>query len=352
MARPLLALALVALLLPGCLGGPSTPDREEGYEVVKVAEGFNALSQVAFAPDGRIFLAERLSGDVRVLRNGTLDPEPWAHVDVTNPGGYHEQGLLGLTLHPRFGMEPWVYLYYSYDADGRSWNRVVRLREAEGRGGTPEVLLDRIPGSKYHDGGVLAFGPDGMLWITTGEAHERGPAQDRDSVMGKILRLTPEGDPAPGGPFGSGNPAYTMGHRNVYGLAFDAQGRAWITENGPNVNDEVNLLEAGANYGWPEVTGAPRDSRFRDAAWVWRAPIAVTGIQVAGPAYGALEGDLIVGDYVTKNLRRLQVEDSPRIVAETSLAELPEGITDVETAPDGTIHVVTPTALYRLAVKV
>jgi glucose/arabinose dehydrogenase len=153
-------------------------------------------------------------------------------------------------------------------------------------------ILDGIPGGPIHNGGRIAFGPDGYLYVGTGEAGQTELSQDRDSLGGKILRVTVDGDPAPGNPF-DGSPVWSLGHRNVQGLAWDAQGRMWAAEFGQNTWDELNRIRPGRNYGWPEVEGRSGDSEFVNPVRQWRTDVASpSGIAVAGGSVfmAALQG--------------------------------------------------------------
>ncbi len=158
-----------------------------------------------------------------------------------------EGGLLGLAVSPGFAADNLVYAYLTAAED----DRIVRFRLD---GGQPEVVFDGIANASYHNGGRIAFGPDGMLYAGTGDAGNTACSQDQTSPNGKILRLTPDGDAAAGNP-AAGSPVYSLGHRNVQGLAWDAENRLFATEFGQNDLDEVNLIRPGANYGWPEVEG-------------------------------------------------------------------------------------------------
>jgi len=217
-----------------------------------------------FAPDGRIFLTER-PGRIRIVRDGRLDPRPWATLPVAHVG---EGGLLGLALSPDFNRTSYVFVYYTYQRDGQLWNRVVRLVERGGEGVVDRVILDGIPGAFVHDGGRIKFGPDGKLYITTGDARTPPLAQDRTSLAGKILRVNPDGSIPADNPFPR-SPVYSYGHRNPQGLAWHpGTGALYATEHGPSgerglcCHDEVNLIRKGMNYGWPEVVGYSQDQRF------------------------------------------------------------------------------------------
>ena len=145
------------------------------------------------------------------------------------------------------------------------------------------VISPGFPKAATHNGGRIRFGPDGYLYVGTGDSQRREQPQDRAALGGKILRLTPDGRPAPGNPFGD-NPVYSLGHRNVQGLAWDSAGRLWASEFGPDVNDELNLIVPGGNYGWPEVTGAPHRPGFLDAKVVWpsTADSSPSGLEIVG----------------------------------------------------------------------
>src|SRR5690349_15681263 len=173
---------------------------------------------------------------------------------VSNVVQQGEGGLLGIAVSPRFATDRTVFVYFSTAAD----NRIARLTydptaPAGRQLARPQVIVRGIPHGVHHNGGHLAFGPDGYLWATTGEAGNRPLAQDRSSLGGKILRMTTAGRPAPGNPFGS--LVWSYGHRNVEGLAWDAAGRLWSAEFGDHLHDELNLIRRGGNYGWPQTEG-------------------------------------------------------------------------------------------------
>lgn len=243
-----------------------------------------------FLPDGTAVISERDTALIKVVRDGRATA--LGKVPGVVPGG--EGGLLGLALSPDFGTDHYLYAYVTAQDD----NRVVRLTlNGTGDGplalGRPETVFSGIPKAETHNGGRIRFGPDGLLYVGTGDAQRREQPQDPNALGGKILRLTPDGRPAPGNPFG--NAVYSLGHRNVQGLAWDGSGRLWASEFGPDVDDELNLILPGANYGWPEVTGAPHRAGFQDAKLVWPSTqdASPTGLEITGrTAYlGALHGE-------------------------------------------------------------
>jgi glucose/arabinose dehydrogenase len=237
-----------------------------------VASGLRAPWAVDLAPDGRLFVTER-PGRVRIVQlgpGGGLRADPWATLPAsTSADG--EKGLLGIALDPQFGSNGFVFLYYSYAAPGGATrNKVVRMRDQNGLGTEETVVLDGIPGNNDHDGGRLKFGPDGKLYVTTGDAENGANAQNPNVLAGKILRLNKDGSIPADNPT-AGSAVWSLGHRNVQGIAWQPDtGALYETEHGPSnpfpdcCNDEVNLIVPGGNYGWPTVRGAPSDPRFRD----------------------------------------------------------------------------------------
>ena len=292
-------------------------------------------TNMAFAPDGRLFFTEKNTGNVRlVTASGRLVAEPFARFAVANSG---ETGMLGVAIAPTFEREPWVYLYYSDAASGN--NVLVRVRDEDGRAGAREVLGSFLPWSAgYHNGGDLLFGTDGNLYVAVGEAHEPSRAQDPSDVGGKILRLEPDGSVPPDNPF-DGSPAFTIGHRNSFGLCLDPDtGHIWETENGPDVDDEVNLLRAGANHGWPEVTG-DSGGRFADPVAIFPSPEALTGCAV-------WRGELWFGAANTGVVYRMPLDR--RGVAPREAAVFQAPVIDLVVGPDDELYVATADAIHRL----
>jgi aldose sugar dehydrogenase len=302
-----------------------------------VATGLSFPSNMAFAPDGRLFFAEKDTGDIRVIRDGELETDPLAHIDVVSSS---EQGLLGLALDPAFDTQSWIYVYYSDPV--LRLNRLARLR-ADAAAAEPEPLLDALTTEHgYHNGGDLVFGNEGKLYVTVGEVHEAERAQDADDLGGKILRLNPNGSAPPDNPFGADNPAYSMGHRNSFGLCFDpSTGDLWETENGPGSDDEVNLIQPGGNYGWPDQLGPGGEPAFIDPVLDFPDVIVPTGCAV-------WQGDLYFGGYGTGLLYRLSLPPAPDAHADV-VGDLGAGITDLQVGPDGDLYIATSDAIRRLA---
>lgn len=215
---------------------------------------------MATRANGSTLISERDTALIKTLSpSGTL--ETFAQVPGVVPGG--EGGLLGLEIIERVGSE-WLYAYTTTETD----NRVQRFELLESSLGPAKTIIDGIPKAAIHNGGRLKAGPDGMLYIGTGDATDKDAAQDPARLNGKILRLNPDGTVPAANPF-TGSPVYSLGHRNIQGLAWDSALRLWASELGPDRDDELNLVVPGGNYGWPEVTGAPHQEGFLDAVHVW-----------------------------------------------------------------------------------
>jgi glucose/arabinose dehydrogenase len=246
---------------------------------------------IAFLPSGNALVGERDSGDVFVVRRkggkrrvGSLN----VHSQLSRAG---EGGLLGLALHPDFRANRLVYAYLSTNND----NRIIRFRFAGGRLRQRELVLAGIPTNIHHNGGGLTFGPDGLLYASTGDGEVGSRAQSRRSLGGKVLRMTPDGEVPAGNPFG--NYTWSMGHRNVEGIAFDPRGGLWASEFGEKEADELNRIVPGANYGWPNVEGRDGGGGYKDplAQWSPTSICSPAGIAVArGRAWlGALRGECV-----------------------------------------------------------
>jgi glucose/arabinose dehydrogenase len=324
---------------PSASAAPSAPDTiaaREGFwepsgEATTLAAELDAPWSVVPLGDGRAVIAERDSGTVRELGAGGALRTVGVIPGVVSGG---ESGLHGLAVwNDAQAGSLWLYAYHGAADD----NRVVRMpllgEPGELALGVPEGVLTGIPRASTHNGGRIAFGPDGYLYVTTGDAQNRDAPQDVAALGGKILRLTPEGAPAPGNPFG--NAVWSLGHRNVQGIAWTADRELWASEFGQNTWDELNHIVAGVNYGWPIVEGESDDDRFQDPVVVWT------------PSEASPSGVAAVGDTVfVTGLRgeRLWMVD---VTTGSAAREPRAGLTgqgrlrDVVAAPDGTLWVLT-----------
>ena len=296
-----------------------------------LATGLEAPWGLVFLPDGRALVTERDSGRVLAIDG----PGNVQEVQQIPEGGSGEGGLLGLALSPDYENDGYIYAYYTTGED----NRVGRFRLGE----QPEPILTGIPVNTYHDGGRIAFGPDGLLYVATGDAGDPQLSQDVNSLAGKILRMTPEGEVPDDNPFPN-NLTYSYGHRNVQGLAWDGEDQLFASEFGENTYDEVNLIQAGGNYGWPEVEGKGGEPEYVD-------PIAVFDTTEASPSGSEIplnsaipqwNGDFLMAALRGERLWRLDLNPDGSVAEREELLSGDFGrLRHVAQAPDGSIWVLT-----------
>ncbi|MEU6386354.1 PQQ-dependent sugar dehydrogenase [Streptomyces bauhiniae] len=246
----------------------TAPPAKGSVKVLRtVAEGLKSPWGLAPLPDGNLLVSSRDDATLTRIDARTGKKTVAGRVSGVEPAG--EGGLLGIALSPGFASDHMVYAYFTSASD----NRVVRVRYDEKREpgdqlGAPDTVFKGIPKGHIHNGGRIAFGPDGMLYVGTGESGDSGLAPDKKSLGGKILRITPEGEPAPGNPLGR-SPVYSYGHRNVQGLAWDKQQRLFASEFGQDTWDELNAIKPGGDYGWPAAEGKGTDARFQNPLAQW-----------------------------------------------------------------------------------
>ena len=311
------------------------------FGVELVATNLDVPWAMSFAPDGRLFVTER-PGRVRILDLAARTSQLALTLDGVFTQG--EAGVLGLALDPAFATNRLVYLHYTAAAGGGAVNQLVRYREVNGQLGERAVLLDGIPGATIHDGGRLRFGPDGLLYMTAGDAANQNLAQDLASYAGKILRLTRDGASAPGNAFGS--PVYSYGHRNPQGLDWHpVSGDLWASEHGATGNDEVNVIDSGANYGWPVIQGTASRFDMRTPITFFNPAIAPSGTSFyRGAQFPGFANDLFVATLRGRHLLRLRIDPtSPRRIAsqERLLEDRYGRIRDVVSGPDGFLYFAT-----------
>jgi glucose/arabinose dehydrogenase len=327
------------------------PDTGPSSEVFTTADGvrFTAASIVtgleipwslAFAPDGRLFFTERV-GRVRILGSrSTLDTA--LQIDDVYTQG--EAGVLGLALHPDFAQNHFVYIAYTARTSGGPVNRLVRFREVDGRLGEPAVLLDGLAAANIHDGARVRFGPDRHLYLTMGDAAAPGLSQDLGSLNGKVLRLADDGSTPRDNPFPS--PIWSYGHRNPQGFDWHpASGLLWSSEHGQSGNDEINIIDAGRNHGWPDIEGTETRPDMVTPLVVYNPAVAPSGASFyTGAAFPAFRNNLFVGALRGLHIQRIRIDVSNprRVVATERLLEGRFGrIRDVVTGPEGAIYFCT-----------
>ncbi|MDY6777599.1 MAG: PQQ-dependent sugar dehydrogenase [Candidatus Nanohaloarchaea archaeon] len=235
---------------------PHRPVSGENTNATIVADNLDIPWGIAFLPDGDLLVTERPGTLLRIDRShGTT-----ATYQVSGVVHRGEGGLLGVALHPSYTSNSYIYLYMTTRKGDMLQNRVVRYTLHNTSLSNPETIISGLPGAIYHDGGRIAFGPSGYLYITAGDATHRQWAQQRDILAGKILRLHPNGSIPSSNPFN--NPVYSYGHRNPQGLAW-IDGQLWATEHGDSQHDELNRIVKGGNYGWPIIEAAEKQQGMR-----------------------------------------------------------------------------------------
>jgi glucose/arabinose dehydrogenase len=261
---------------PGSSTTAATTGAAPRPAVVTVARNLDVPWSVAFLPDGSALVTLRDEARLLHVREGAR-PVVLGTVAGVAPAG--EGGLLGVAVSPNFARDHRAFVYYTGEHD----NRVVRLTFADGKATSFTPVLTGIPKAGFHNGGRLAFGPDGYLYVTTGDAGNRPAAQDKGALGGKILRVTQDGAAAPGNPFGTR--VWSYGHRNVQGIAWAPDGRMYASEFGQDTWDELNLIRPGRNYGWPVVEGRAGRAGYTDPLAQWpTSQASPSGIAVADGA--------------------------------------------------------------------
>ncbi len=277
---------------------------EDSSPIKNAGQMFTLLASMVTAPDGRIFISEKNTGKIVIMKNDIILEKPFA---IINDSYVHwEQGLLGLAIDPKFVDNHFVYLYYTAINSGDNpVNRIVRFTDKDNVGTNMTVIFDNIPASNgYHSGGAMAFGPDDKLYITVGDATEHIYAQSKEVLVGKILRINSDGSIPKDNPFPD-SPVYTLGHRNMFGIAFDDKDQIGIvTENGDILYDEINLIKKGANYGYPtlqieninpELSNSTLDIKPLRSYWHTIAP--TQAIYYTGDFFPTLKNTFLFGTY-------------------------------------------------------
>lgn len=305
-------------------------DQKNMFETV--AQNLQIPWEIAFLPDGDLLVTERPGTLKKIGANGR-------NFNIGGIKHIGEGGLLGATLHPKFTKNHWIYLYLTTETKEGLKNRVERYRLENNSLQEQKIIIDNIPGAQYHDGGRIAFGNDGNLYITTGDASNSKLAQDVNSLAGKILRLKEDGSIPENNPFG--NAVWSYGHRNPQGLAWDDKGRLWATEHGRSGLlsglDELNLIERGANYGWPAIQGDEKRGGMR-------SPVIQSGPNKTWAPAGAiyLNGAILFTGLRGESIYKANISEDGSIDSVTSYLQGVFGrLRAIRAGNDGYIYVTT-----------
>ena len=312
---------------------PVPTSNSENDFVTILAKNLDKPRAIAISND-RIFITEK-DGAIRVIQNNTLLESPLA---TLRSADVFDGGLLGITLHPNFSSNHYMYVFLTYDEDGDLWNKILRITESENKLQNAEIILDKIPGSSFTNGGFLKFGPDEKLYIGTGTVSDASHLpQDLGSLSGKILRLNDDGSIPDDNPF-SNSPIYSLGHRNPQGMTWDDDGNMFVAEFGPEKNDEINLILSGKNYGWPEQQCSGNED-FEDAVLCFDPSIEPGGILFYSGDLIDFESPFIMASMRAANLYQLDFEEG--LSSQKSILSGIGRVRDVVQGPDGSLYVIT-----------
>ncbi|ADI74755.1 Quinoprotein glucose dehydrogenase [Methanohalobium evestigatum Z-7303] len=344
----LLTIILIVGIFTGFLWNNFIAERQDNLTSYNLSEIENGSGSEAFAtiiannlvipwsinflPDGSIIFTER-PGRIQMIdvEQGQLQ-KPLLTIDEVAHSG--EGGLLGITLHPDFSDNHWVYVYYTYEDGENTANKVVRFEKNKRNLVNKTTIIDDIPGSFIHNGGRIKFGPDGYLYITTGDSANGELAQNKNSLAGKILRLEDDGSVPKNNPFPD-SPIYSLGHRNPQGLAWDKQDRLWSTEHGSSATDELNLIKPGNNYGWPVIQGDETSTGLEN-------PVIHSGSQTWAPSGAAyLNGSVYFAGLRSQSLYEAEIGDNKSIDLKRHLKRKFGRLRGVVVGPDDFLYIFT-----------
>ena len=329
------ALIFSALVLTDSLPSNSPPLPAPTIDTAEIlVTNLDKPWAIAFA-DERIFVSEK-SGKIHVVTpSGKLD-SPLISLQTPDIFG---DGLLGITTHPDFENNHYLYAYYTYEENENLWNKVIRITEENSKAVDVITILDKIPGSAFSNGGVIKFGPDGKLYVGTGSVSDYSDEpQNLDSLAGKILRLNDDGTIPSDNPFEKSY-VFTLGHRNPTGLAWNSQGQMYATDSGPTKNDEINLIKAGSNYGWPEVQCFSKIVNLVNPLECFDPGLEPGGIIFYSGDKFDIDNQMMLATQKATNLFKVQINDDG-----VNLDRILSGvgrIRDVGQGPDGYVYIIT-----------
>jgi glucose/arabinose dehydrogenase len=331
------ALAVSAIILSSPSQSPPLPEpttKSENESIKILATNLQKPWAIAFAQD-KIFVTEK-QGDIRIIESDSLIEEPLATLRVAKVFG---GGLLGIITHPDFVNNHFLYVYYTYSEDDKLWNKVLRITESDNKLKDAITIIDKIPGSQFYNGGVIKFGPDKKLYIATGLSAEFShEPQDPLSLEGKILRLNDDGTIPSDNPF-TDSPVFSLGHRDIQGMDWNKNGRLFVTEFGPTKNDEINLIKAGQNYGWPEAECSGAE-KFSNSLLCYDPSIEPGGIVFYNGDKLEYTDSLIMATLRGASLYKLDVAEDGVLSQKIILSGIGR-IRDVTQGPDGYLYVIT-----------
>ncbi len=331
------AVAFSVLVLTSPIDPIPLPDPNFDSEndfVTVLAENLDKPRAIAVSDDDRIFVTEK-DGAIRVIQNNTLLESPLA---TLRGADVFDGGLLGIALHPDFATNHYMYVFLTYEEDDTLWNKILKITESENKLQNAETILDKIPGSSFTNGGFIKFGPDEKLYVGTGTVSDASHLpQDLDSLSGKILRLNADGTIPDDNPF-SNSPIYSLGHRNPQGMTWDDDGNLFVAEFGPEKNDEINLVQAGKNYGWPQVQ-CSGNTDFEDALLCYDPSIEPGGILFYSGDSLDFESSFIMASMRAANLYQLDFEEG--LSSQKSILSGIGRVRDVVQGFDGSLYVIT-----------
>ena len=328
------AFSVYTLTLPSDpipLPEPNFNSKNDSVEIL--AKNLDKPRSIAVS-DNRIFVTEK-DGSIIVVENDVQIESPLA---TLRSADVFDGGLLGIALHPNFSENHHIYVFLTYEEDDTLWNKILRITESENKLQDAETIFDKIPGSSFTNGGFIKFGPDEKLYVGAGATSDSSHLpQDLDSLSGKILRINDDGSIPEDNPF-TNSPVYSLGHRNPQGMTWDDDGNLYVAEFGPEKNDEINVILAGKNYGWPEQECSGNEN-FENAVLCYDPSIEPGGILFYTGDKFDFEFPFIMASMRASNVYQVDFEEG--LSSQKSILSGIGRVRDVVQGPDGYLYVIT-----------